>query len=76
VSLIDEAQDSVDVHRVNDKVFLNGGVLIQATLKHGYREFRSVMLIDANGTKGPFALCSYFLIFSGLQNATTLERIL
>jgi hypothetical protein len=77
VHLIDEAHESVDVHRVKDKVFLKSAVRIQATLERdGYREFQAHMLIDANGTNGPFAVYHYFLIDSGLQNVTTLERIL
>jgi hypothetical protein len=76
VELIDEDHDSVDVHRVKNNVFLKSGVRIKATLdSDGYREFKSDMLIDANGTTGPFAVCRFILINSGLQNATTLEKI-
>jgi hypothetical protein len=63
VDLFDEDYDSVDVHRVKNSVFLNSGVRIQATLgRDGYREFKSDMLIDANGTTGPFAVCRFILI--------------
>jgi hypothetical protein len=63
VDLIDEDHDFIDVHRVKEKVFLESGVRIKATLgSDGYREFRSDLLIDANGTTGPFAVCRFILI--------------
>jgi hypothetical protein len=63
VDLIDEDHDKVDVHRVKNSVFLKSDVRIKATLGiDGYREFRSDLLIDANGTTGPFAACLILII--------------
>jgi hypothetical protein len=59
VTLIDENHEYVDVHRVKNNVFLKSGVRIQATLERdGYREFTAHMLIDAEGTTGPYAWAS------------------
>jgi hypothetical protein len=75
VSILDEKQNEVDVHRVKNEVFVKSEVRIQAPLKNGFRSFRADLIIDGHGVTGPFAVCSDESHFSGLLNATTLERI-
>jgi hypothetical protein len=57
VELLDEKGRAIEVASVKDSVFSKSGVNIRAPLELGCQEFKAGILIDANGTTGPFAVC-------------------